>query len=355
MKVKNIVFSGVMGAILMGATGANAAINVASQGYVDSKVGAVSTAVTDLSTSVSNTYQTKEDAATAAADVQTALDAKADKATTLAGYGITDAYTKTETDGLVGAKVSQADYDAHLTAQAAIDKKQTEDIASNLGKINALDEASGGNITGIVTRLDTLEGGTDKVGSVANSIAEALKDYSTTEQVDAKDAATLQSAKDYADGLAGNYDAAGSAAAAKTEAISTANQYTDTKLGDYTKTSELDAGFVTEDEMTTFKSANTGAIADAKKAGTDAAAAAATAQAQADKGVADAATAKSAADAAQADADANAVSISQLQTDLATKITAPAACEKQDCVLSINKASGTISWVPLTEPVADYL
>ncbi len=354
MKVKNIVFSGVMGAILMGATGANAAINVASQGYVDSKVGAVSTAVTDLSTSVSNTYQTKADATTAAADVQTALDGKADKATTLAGYGITDAYTKTETDGLVGVKVSQADYDAHLTAQAAIDAKQTEDISKNtaaLAILNGDAETTGsvkneikvlsdllgetaGDVSGLTTQVGANTAAINKlnaeaatIGSVANSIAEALKDYSTTEQVDAKDATTLQSA----------------------------NQYTDTKLGDYTKTSELDAGFVTEAEMTTFKSENTSAIADAKQAGTDAAAAAANAQTQADKGVADAAEAKSAADAAQADADANAASISQLQTDLATKITAPAACEKQDCVLSINKASGTISWVPLTEPVADYL
>ena len=360
MKVKNIVFSGIMGAILMSATGASAAINVASQGYVDSKVGAVSTSVSNLETTVSNTYQTKADAATAASGVEAEL----------------------------AKKVDQTVYDAHLTAQEAIDKKQTEDIASNLSKINALDEASGGNITGIVTRLDTLEGDASKEGSVAYDIAEALKSYSTTEQVDAKDAATLQSAKDYADGLADNYDAAGSAAAVEakladytktsdldstfatdaelgavdakfasyttTEALNTklndyalqtsldaeeaarkaADEAATEALKDYTKTADLDAGFVSESEMTTFKSENDAAIADAKKAGTDAGTAAA---------------------AAQAKADANATSISGLETDLATKITAPAACETQDCVLSINKASGTISWVPLTEPVSDFL
>ena len=52
MKVKNIVFSGVMGAILMGATGAHAAINVASQGYVDAKVAKD---VSALETTVSET------------------------------------------------------------------------------------------------------------------------------------------------------------------------------------------------------------------------------------------------------------------------------------------------------------
>ena len=44
-------------------------------------------------TDVANTYATK-------AETQTALDGKANKATTLEGYGIIDAYTKTEIDGM---------------------------------------------------------------------------------------------------------------------------------------------------------------------------------------------------------------------------------------------------------------
>lgn len=85
--------------------------------------------------------------------------------------------------------------------------------------------------------------------------------------IDSKDAATLKGAKDYADGLAGNYDAAGSAASAQAAAEATAKSYTD---------------------------------AEVAKAN----AAAAAAQTQADKGVADAATAKAAADAAQGEVDA---------------------------------------------------
>ena len=46
-------------------------------------------------TDVANTYATK-------AETQTALDGKANKATTLEGYGIIDAYTKTEVDNLIG-------------------------------------------------------------------------------------------------------------------------------------------------------------------------------------------------------------------------------------------------------------
>lgn len=88
--------------------------------------------------------------------------------------------------------------------------------------------------------------------------------------VDAKDAEldakVLKDAKDYADGLADNYDAAGSAASAQAAAEKTAKDYTD---------------------------------AEVKKA-SDAAAAAKT---QADKGVEDAATAQAAAEAAQGAAD----------------------------------------------------
>ena len=42
-------------------------------------------------------------------ETDTLLSSKADKATTLAGYGITDAYTTTETDNLLSAKANSAD------------------------------------------------------------------------------------------------------------------------------------------------------------------------------------------------------------------------------------------------------
>lgn len=85
--------------------------------------------------------------------------------------------------------------------------------------------------------------------------------------IDAKDATTLQGAKAYADSLGANYDAAGSAATAKQQAIDAANGHTD---GEITKVNA--------------------AVAEAKKT--------------ADKGVADASAAKAAADKAQGEVDA---------------------------------------------------
>lgn len=85
----------------------------------------------------------------------------------------------------------------------------------------------------------------------------ALGKYDTKikELIDTKDAATLSSAKSYANGLADNYDAAGAAG----QALVDAKSYTDGKV------TELNT-----------------AIADAKKAGTDAATAASNAQAAAE-------------------------------------------------------------------------
>lgn len=84
--------------------------------------------------------------------------------------------------------------------------------------------------------------------------------------IDEKDAATLSASKAYSDSLGANYDPAGSAATAKTQAVQEAKGYTD---GEITKV-------------------NT-AVAEAKKT--------------ADKGVADAATAKATADAAKGAVD----------------------------------------------------
>ena len=296
MKVKNVVFSGVMAAIL-GATSANAAVTVASQGYVDSRVGAVETNIT-------NNYLTKEDATNTyltetqvtqqitkvvgtsengvLADVaanKTAIaglqSSKADSATTLAGYGITDAYTKTEVD------------QKYATTDALNDVKATADAAATKSYVD----------TELDKKADT---------TAVEAITSSLSNYATTD--------ALNAVKATAD-----------AAATKT--------YVDTEFAKYTTTADLDSGFVSEDEMTAFKSANTAAI-----------------NAKVDQSDYD--TKVSALEAKDTEL---AGGISDLQTALAKKISAPAACETQDCVLSINKATGTIAWVPLTEPVENYL
>ena len=296
MKVKNIVFSGVMAAIL-GATSANAALTVASQGYVDSKVGAVETNITNnylTKDEATNTYATTEyvtenvtnilgnETAGLVADVaanKTAIaglqSSKADSATTLAGYGITDAYTKTEVEQKYATKDALSAVETKANAAATKSYVDTE-----LGK-----------------KADT---------TAVEAITTSLSNYATTDALD-------------------DVKATANAAATKS--------YVDTEFAKYTTTADLNSGFVSEDEMTAFKTANTAAI-----------------NAKVDQSDYD--TKVSALEAKDTEL---AGGISDLETALANKITAPAACETQDCVLSINKATGTIAWVPLTEPVENYL
>lgn len=69
MKVKNIMFSGIMAAILTSVAGnASAAISVASQGYVDTEIGKVNATVTNLETNITNNYVTNTNLAGAVAD-----------------------------------------------------------------------------------------------------------------------------------------------------------------------------------------------------------------------------------------------------------------------------------------------
>lgn len=108
MKVKNIMFSGVMAAIL-GTTGAHAAISVASQGYVDSKVGEVATSVSTLETNVAGEASLREAADTALQTQITANATGVSEAKAAAAKALTDANAYTDTEvGKVNAKF--ADY-----------------------------------------------------------------------------------------------------------------------------------------------------------------------------------------------------------------------------------------------------
>ena len=99
-----------------------ATANETLQAAIDAKV-----AKTDIATSIpseaaeaSDTKVASQKAvATAVAGINTTVAGKADKATTLAGYGITDAYTKTET----GEQITSAVNGAKSELQSAIDGK----------------------------------------------------------------------------------------------------------------------------------------------------------------------------------------------------------------------------------------
>jgi len=90
-------------------------------------------------TDAKNAADAAADAAGAAQDavdaLETTVGGKADKATTLAGYGITDAYTKTETDGLLGAKADKSALAGYATTGALTSGLAGKEDTSNKTKI----------------------------------------------------------------------------------------------------------------------------------------------------------------------------------------------------------------------------
>lgn len=163
-------------------------------------------------------------------DIATLKSGKADKATTLAGYGIADAYTKSQTDSAIQTAVANAD---HLKRE----------IVSVLPEVEEADEhtiymvgTGDGSEDSAYEEYMLINGGFEKIGSSEVDLTNyALKSYvdtakseaistagtnadskitakvgeigsSTVKQyVDQAETDAVSSAKKYADGLASNY------------------------------------------------------------------------------------------------------------------------------------------------------
>ena len=91
--------------------------------------------ITDAKNAADAAQQTATGAQDAVDALETTVDGKADKATTLAGYGITDAYTKTETDGLLDAKADESALSGYATTGALTSGLAGKEDTSNKTKI----------------------------------------------------------------------------------------------------------------------------------------------------------------------------------------------------------------------------
>lgn len=73
-------------------------------------------------------------------DVNNLATTKADKATTLSGYGITDAYTKTEVDGKISSKANSSDVYTKSQTDSAINTKVSALVNQAPETMDTLDE-----------------------------------------------------------------------------------------------------------------------------------------------------------------------------------------------------------------------
>lgn len=168
--------------------------------------------------------------ATNKADIVTLKSGKADKSTTLSGYGITDAYTKTQTDSAIAAAVANADhlkreiveelpdpgeadentiymvgtgegsedstYEEYMLVNGAFEKIGSSAVdLTDYAKKSEVDTAKSEAIATAGTNADSKIAA--KVGDIGSSTVKQYVDQAETDAV--------ASAKSYSDGLAKNY------------------------------------------------------------------------------------------------------------------------------------------------------
>ena len=155
---------------------------------------------------------------------------KADKSTTLSGYGITDAYTKTETDSAIQTAVANAD---HL-------KRVVVDVLPEVGDADEhtiyMVGTGDGSEDSAYEEYMLINGGFEKIGTSAVD----LTDYAQKSYVDAAKSEAISTADTNADSkiTAKVGDIGGSTVKqyvdqAETDAVNTAKSYADGLAGNY--------------------------------------------------------------------------------------------------------------------------
>lgn len=141
-------------------------------------------------------------------DLKSTIDGKADKATTLAGYGITDAYTTTETDAKIDEKITAAAYDDttikksikdNTDAIAAINDETTGILAQAktdaAAKVKALEDGQVATNKAAIAKLNGDEKTEGSVKKIAKDAADAAVSVITKDAPEAFD--TLKEIADW--------------------------------------------------------------------------------------------------------------------------------------------------------------
>lgn len=176
----------------------------AAEGKITTLNGA-DTVVGSVAKQVKDAVSALEDGqvATNKSDIATLKSDKANKATTLEGYGITDAYTKEQTNSAITTAVANAGHLKReivkkLPAVTEADEHTIYMVAKTTGD-NGSAEGNGYNEYMLVVSGDTRK--FEKIGDSAVD----LTNYATKEYADQSETDAISAAKTYADGLAKNY------------------------------------------------------------------------------------------------------------------------------------------------------
>lgn len=139
--------------------------------------------------------------ATNAGDIAALQSGKADKATTLAGYGISDAYTKSEADTAIATAVADA---GHLKREIV---DQLPEVSAAQENVIYMVPKTGGSGEQRYDEYMLINGALEKIGDSAVD----LTGYATETYADGKASAAEAAAKTYADELVAGLDVADAA------------------------------------------------------------------------------------------------------------------------------------------------
>ena len=154
--------------------------------YVDGKATALNSAINAQKDRIDNLGSLAAKNEVAESDLAAALankiNGKADSANTLAGYGIGNAYTKTEVDDAITAAKEVAAADATTKANAAEQnaKGYADGLSGNYDAKGAADAVQknvdkvSSDVATLQGQVDTLNGDATKAGSVSKKIADAI-------------------------------------------------------------------------------------------------------------------------------------------------------------------------------------
>lgn len=208
-------------------TKANKALDDAKADSATKKQEAIEAAKTETTNQVS----------AAKTALQAEIDKKANKATTLAGYGIGDAYTKTEVDSHITSAVANAHHlKREIVAQLPEVSSANEDTIYMVPDSGSADAA--GSNKSVYTEYMLINGAFERIGTSDTDLSNYFTKTQVTDAIDtakseaAADAQTkADAAKDAAIAAAAT-DATTKADAAKDTAITEAGKKTDQALKD---------------------------------------------------------------------------------------------------------------------------
>lgn len=179
---------------------------ITAEGASETKLVSEKAVVDYVATAQSGDHAAVEDLktrmTTAEGDIDALESGKADKGTTLAEYGITDAYTSTQTDAKISEAIAASQHLTKIVLEAEEDLPEASGAQDNAIYLKPVASGAGNQY---YEEFIVIEDKWEKIGDTAVDLSNYATQEWVTGQIASQAATTLQSAKDYADGLAVNY------------------------------------------------------------------------------------------------------------------------------------------------------